>query len=140
MHRHTQRHTHRRIDMHRHTDADRQTDNTLTTDLTAASFPFVCFLLLSLHSLYSVEKKTISLPQFLAQERRITGLASCQTLPRKQGEVIWLEINPFLVNTPKLRGIITRQLGLGTFQAGDLGDSSSSQRWTMGHRLSGGWG
>lgn len=58
--------------------------------------------------------------------------------------MIWLEINPFLVNTLKLRGIITRRLGLGTFQAGDLGDSSSSQRWTMGHRLSrgrvGGWG
>jgi hypothetical protein len=109
---------------------DKQT--THTADLTAASFPFVCFLPLCLCSLYTVEKK-ISLPQFLAQERRITGLASCQTLPRKQGEVIRLEINPFLVNTPKLRGIITRRLGLGTFQAGDLGDSSSSQRWTMGH-------
>lgn len=51
-----------------------------------------------------------------------------------------MEINPFLVNTPKLRGIITRPLCLGTFQAGDLGDSSNSQRWTMGHRLSRGWG
>jgi len=34
------------LDTHRHIDADGQTD-TLTADLTAASFPFVCFFLLS---------------------------------------------------------------------------------------------